>query len=419
MKGLMKRPRIAIRRRKKPAKISVRPVTLYVGTQGGLYIFRSDGARASWRREGPLIAGKDLSVITVSPHDPDTLYAGASAAGIFRTRDAGKSWAKMKFTPPLALLKKHYVLYSRKHPVGFVNEDPNLESNFGKIWSIAVHPKNPETLFVGVEPPALLRSDDDGKTWREVTSLRRIPYSHLWWGPFGAAFLTTIAFDRNNPDIMIVGISGGAGVAISRNGGKSWRSSMRGMETFIEKADKKWQKVVIKTPGIPRALAKKAVFVDVHKLRVHPKNPRVIYSVNHEGSFVSKSGGARWLPLKNGLPNACSRTIALHPGNPRMAWTIPLPGNHKGGIPCIVGDLVVYRTRNLGRKWEPSAEGLPKDVELNIYREAMDADGLSPCGVYFGTSRGELFFSPDEGATWSALATDLPAVRAVTPFVGK
>lgn len=418
MKGFPKRPQISIRRRKKPPKPSVRPVTLFVGTEAGLYILRSDGARQTWRREGPLIGSKDVSVITVSPHDPDTLYAGASTAGLFRSHDGGRTWAKMKFNPPLAPLKKHYVLYSKKHPVGFVNESPGLEDCFGQVWSIAVHPEHPETLFVGLQPPALIRSDDGGKTWREISSLRKIPYSHLWWGPFGPAFLTTIAFDRKKPETMVLGISGGAGVAVTRNGGKTWRSAMRGMETFIPLPDNKWKKIVIKTPGIPAALAKNAVFVDVHKLRVHPKNPRAVYSVNHEGSFVSRTGGARWIRFKGGLPNACSRSIAIHPGNPKMAWTIPLPGNHKGGIPCIVGDLVVYRTRNAGRNWEPSADGLPKNVELNIYRDAMDADGLNPCGVYFGTSRGDVFFSPDEGATWSALATDLPAVRAITARAG-
>ncbi|MGH8103802.1 MAG: WD40/YVTN/BNR-like repeat-containing protein [bacterium] len=390
-----------------------------MGTENGLYIFHSDPAHTAWTREGPFIAGRDVNVITVDPHDTGTIYAGASTAGIFRSRDGGHTWAKIRFPPSLDHLKRFYPHYSAKHPVSFVNDPGTLEKQFGKVWSIAVHPKRPGTLFVGIEPAALFRSDDDGKTWSEMASLRKIRNSNLWWGPFGAAFLTTVGFDAKKPDRMTVGVSGGAGVAVSKNGGKTWRSALRGMQTFLPISETEWKKINIKTSQMPPTLAKKGVFVDVHKLRVHPKAARLIYTVNHEGNFVSKSGGARWTPVKDGLPNACSRSLAIHSGNPKMAWTIPLPGNHKGGIPCIVGDVVVYRTKNFGRKWEPTSEGLPKNVELNIYRDGMDADGLNPCGVYFGTSRGEVFFSPDEGATWRELADGLAPVRAVTPFAPK
>ena len=78
------------------------------------------------------------------------------------------------------------------------------------------------------------------------------------------------------------------------------------------------------------------------------------------------------------------------------------------------GKLQVWRSRTGGDEWEPLTKGLPQqDCYVNVLRDAMSVDALDPCGVYFGTSGGQVYGSRDGGDSWTAIARDLPAVMSV------
>ncbi|MBV8212461.1 MAG: exo-alpha-sialidase, partial [Verrucomicrobia bacterium] len=64
--------------------------------------------------------------------------------------------------------------------------------------------------------------------------------------------------------------------------------------------------------------------------------------------------------------------------------------------------------------WEALTNGLPqKDCYVNVLRDAMAVDALDPCGVYFGTTGGQVYLSAESGDSWSPIVRDLPAVLSV------
>ncbi len=78
------------------------------------------------------------------------------------------------------------------------------------------------------------------------------------------------------------------------------------------------------------------------------------------------------------------------------------------------GKLRVYRSKTGGNDWEPLTKGLPQEnCFVNVFRSAMSVDTLDPCGVYFGTTGGQVYASRDAGDNWSAIVHDLPAVLSV------
>jgi hypothetical protein len=74
----------------------------------------------------------------------------------------------------------------------------------------------------------------------------------------------------------------------------------------------------------------------------------------------------------------------------------------------------VYRSRSGGDDWEPLGKGLPEsNCYVNVLRDAMAVDELDPCGVYFGTTGGQVYGSADAGDTWAPIVRDLPSVLSV------
>ncbi len=74
----------------------------------------------------------------------------------------------------------------------------------------------------------------------------------------------------------------------------------------------------------------------------------------------------------------------------------------------------MFRSRTGGNEWEPLTTGLPQEnCYVNVLRDGMDVDSLDDCGIYFGTTGGQVYASSDSGDTWSALVRDLPSVLSV------
>jgi hypothetical protein len=136
-----------------------------------------------------------------------------------------------------------------------------------------------------------------------------------------------------------------------------------------------------------------------------------LYQQNHCGTYRSDDAGGGWTEITGGLPSDFGYVLGIDPADADTCWVIPEQSSHLRTV-CD-GRLRVYETRDAGATWTARTAGLPQNQAwITVLREAMATDGLNPCGVYFGTSSGHLFASPD-GATWKAVAQYLPKILSV------
>jgi hypothetical protein len=102
----------------------------------------------------------------------------------------------------------------------------------------------------------------------------------------------------------------------------------------------------------------------------------------------------------------------VHAHEPETIYVVPILSDHFHYPP--EGKLRVYRSRTGGNEWEALTNGLPQsDCYVNILRDAMAVDSLDSCGIYFGTTGGQVYASSDSGDTWKPILRDLPAVMSV------
>lgn len=203
----------------------------------------------------------------------------------------------------------------------------------------------------------------------------------------------TILLDALRPERIRVAISA-AGVFGSDDGGGTWRPMNSGL----------------RSESIPDPEA----FVGhcVHRLARHPERPDVLYMQKHWDVMRSDDGGESWLEVSGDLPTDFGFPIAVHAHEPETVYVVPITSDSEHYPPG--GRLRVFRSRSGGEQWEALSDGLPQsDCYVNVLREAMAVDELEPCGVYFGTTGGQVYFSPDSGDHWQAIVRDLPRVLSV------
>jgi hypothetical protein len=129
------------------------------------------------------------------------------------------------------------------------------------------------------------------------------------------------------------------------------------------------------------------------------------------GAFRSDNAGDQWTDVKGNLPSDFGFPIDVHAHEPKTIYVIPLNPFMRSPPD---GKLAVYRSRSGGNEWEPLTKGLPQEnCYINVLREAMAVDSLDKCGVYFGTSGGQVYCSADSGNSWTAIVRDLPYVLSV------
>lgn len=350
---------------------------LMVGTEKGAFLFRSDAGRRRWTVDGPHFKGQGVNHLFLDARDGETLYAGASTdwwgADVYRSRNLGKSWQRLS------------------KELRF-QEDAGLKIK--RIWHIAPGPEDlPRTLFVGVDPAALFRTDDGGKTWQEIKGLNRHPTRDRWAPGFGGLILHTIYQHPTDRNQIYVAISA-AGVFRTTDGGQSWTPCNRGTRAdFLPE----------KYPEVGQC---------VHKLAFHPSRPHVLFQQNHCGVYRSDDAGDHWKDIGRGLPSRFGFPILVHPSEPETLYVIPEESDNFRVVPD--GQPAVYRSRNGGRQWEALRRGLPpRRAYLNVLREAMAADAGDPAGIYFGTTAGQVFASRGEGTHWYLLADGLPRIYSV------
>jgi photosystem II stability/assembly factor-like uncharacterized protein len=362
-------------------------VRVLVGTRKGAFILTSDGRREDWHVSGPHFGGWEVYHVAGSPADPARLYASQSTGWfgqlIQRSDDGGRTWAPVgnRFEYD-GVPGTHQWYDGTPHPW-----------EFARVWHLEPSPGDPDTVYAGVEDAALFRSNDGGGTWQELPGLRGHGSGSSWQPGAGGMCLHTIVLDPSDARRMFVAISA-AGVFRTDDGGDTWRPVNRGL----------------RTEGIPDPGAE--VGHCVHRLAMHPSRPEVLYMQKHWDVMRSDDAGESWHEISGDLPSDFGFPIAVHAHEPDTVYVVPIKSDSEHYPPD--GRLRVYRSRTGGNDWEPLTKGLPQQhCYVNVLRDAMAVDSLDSCGVYFGTTGGQVYASADAGDTWAPIVRDLPAVLSV------
>ena len=362
-------------------------VRVLVGTRKGAFVMTADGKRERWDITGPHFAGWEIYHLKGSPAEPDRIYASQSSGWfgqlIQRSDDAGKTWEPMgnQFVYD-GVPGTHQWYDGTQHPW-----------KFARVWHLEPSLSDPDTVYAGVEDAALFRTIDGGQTWCELPGLRGHSTGASWQPGAGGMCLHTILLDPTDPQRIFVAISA-AGAFRSDDGGVTWRPINRGL----------------KSEGIPDPNAE--VGHCVHRIAMHRSRPGVLFMQKHWDVMRSDDAGDSWREVSGNLPTDFGFPIDVHAHEPETIYVVPITSDSHHFPPD--GKLRVYRSRSGGQEWEPLTKGLPqRDCYVNVLRDAMAVDSLDDCGVYFGTTGGQVYASADGGDTWSAIVRDLPPVLSV------
>jgi hypothetical protein len=411
-------------------------VRVLVGTKKGAFILTSDGKRDKWKVDGPHFAGWEIYHMKGSPADTNRIYA-SQTSGWFgqimqRSDDGGKTWF-MPGSQPAKVDEPAGPAHDPSEPTtGSTSEGmPKGESNkfvyntdeskggapltthqwydgtqhpweFKRVWHVEPSPSNPDVAFAGVEDAAIFKTTDGGKTWNEMTGLRGHGTGPQWSPGAGGLGAHTILIDPKNENRMYCAISA-AGAFRSDDGGKTWKPINKGLHSDY----------------IPDATAE--VGHCVHRIAFHPSNTDTVYMQKHWDVLRTDNAGDEWHEVSGNLPSDFGFPIDVHAHEPETIYVVPILSDSLHYPP--EGKLRVYRNKTGGRDprgWEPLTNGLPqKDCYHNILRDAMCVDTMDPCGIYFGTTGGQVYGSSNGGDSWQPLVRDLPAVLSVEVQVVK
>jgi photosystem II stability/assembly factor-like uncharacterized protein len=344
---------------------------LLVGTRKGLFLVRRDAD--GWSAPAQTLAGWSINHAAGDPRDGALLacsnnwvYGGA----FHRSTDGGETWERSE---------------GLRMPEG-----SGLTLN--ATWHVEPgHDSQPGTLWLGVDPGGLFRSEDNGATWEPVAGLTEHPTRDKWEPGGGGMCAHSISLDPGNSERLWVGISA-AGVFRTEDGGESWKPANAGTEACFLPADP--------FPEVGQC---------VHKVLSHPARPDRLWQQNHCGVYRSDDAGESWERLDgNGLPSSFGFPLALDPADPDVAFVAPEEGSDNR----VTSDsrVGVYRTSDGGATWELVAEGLPEPAWASIKREGMAFDDEA---VYLGTQSGAVYAFDRAGGAWTQVATDLPEILSV------
>jgi hypothetical protein len=362
-------------------------VRVLVGTRKGAFILTADGRREQWEVSGPHFGGWEIYHVAASPAEPSRLFASQSGGWfgqvIQRSDDGGVTWAPVgnEFRYD-GVPGTHQWYDGTPHPW-----------EFARVWHLEPSLTDPDSVYAGVEDAALFHSADGGATWQELSGLRGHGSGSSWQPGAGGMCLHTIMLHPTDPGRIYTAISA-AGVFRTDDAGKTWQPANRGL----------------RSEGIPDEDAE--VGHCVHRLAMHPARPETLFMQKHWDVMRSDDGGDSWREISGDLPTDFGFPIAVHPHEPDTIYVVPITSDSQHYPP--EGRLRVYRSRTGGDEWEPLTRGLPqRDCYVNVLRDAMAVDSLDSCGVYFGTTGGQVYVSSDAGDSWTPIVRDLPAVLSV------
>jgi photosystem II stability/assembly factor-like uncharacterized protein len=379
-------------------------VRVLIGTRKGAFTATADGKRQRWDISGPHFGGWEIYHMKGSPVDPSRIYASQSSSWfgqiIQRSSDGGKTWEQPGTKPG--------------EPVTTPDGTPKAESNkfvyignpgthmwydgtphpweFKRVWHLEPSLTDPDTVYAGVEDAAIFRTTDGGQNWTELPGLRNAQ-GPKWQPGAGGMCLHTILLDPANPDRIFIAISA-AGAFRTDDGGKTWKPINRGLRSQY----------------IPDPNAE--IGHCVHRIAMHPSRPNTLFMQKHWDVMRTDDAGDNWREVSGNLPTDFGFPIDVHAHEPETIYVVPIKSDGEHYPP--EGKLRVYRSRTGGNEWEALTKGLPQsDCYVNVLRDAMAVDKLDKCGVYFGTTGGQVYASPDGGDNWAPIVRDLPAVVSV------
>jgi len=384
-------------------------VRVLVGTHKGAFVLTADGKRKDWTVSGPFFAGWEIYHLKGSPVDPNRIYV-SQTSGWFgqllqRSDDGGKTWHQPGLQneampapgPPKALPNRF--VYDTSAETGkpltthMWYDGTQHPWEFKRVWHLEPSLHDPDTVFAGVEDAALFCSKDGGENWHELSALRGHGTGPKWQPGAGGMGLHTIILDPSNPKRIYIAISA-AGAFRTDDGGATWKPINKGLYSKY----------------IPDPNAE--VGHCVHHVAINPSRPDVLFMQKHWDVMRSDDAGDNWRKISGNLPTDFGFAIDVHAHEPETLYVVPIKSDSEH-YP-LDGKLRVYRSRTGGIEWEPLAKGLPeKDCYVNVLRDAMAVDTLDDCGVYFGTTGGQVYASPDGGDNWAPIVRDLPAVLSV------
>jgi photosystem II stability/assembly factor-like uncharacterized protein len=362
-------------------------VRLLVGTRKGAFLLTADGGRKNWKIDGPHFAGWEVYHMKGSPADPNRIYASQSSSWsgqvMQRSDDGGATWNVVgnKFAYD-GVPGTHMWYDGTPHPW-----------EFKRVWHLEPSLTNPDEVLAGAEDAGLFQSTDGGQNWAELSGLRTHTTGSAWQPGAGGLCLHTIILDPTNPKRIVIAISA-AGAFRTDDGGTTWKPINRGLVSKY----------------IPDPTAE--VGHCVHHIAAHPSRPGVLFMQKHWDVMRSDDAGDNWVEVSGNLPTDFGFVIDVHAHEPETLYVVPIKSDAEHFVPD--GKLRVFRSRTGGNDWEPLTKGLPQqDCYVNVLRDAMAVDRLDTCGVYFGTSGGQVYASADAGDSWMAIVHDLPPVLSV------
>jgi hypothetical protein len=362
-------------------------VRVLVGTRKGAFILSADGKRTTWDVSGPHFAGWEIYHMKGSPADPNRIYASQSNSWFGqvmpRSDDGGTTWQTVgnKFVYD-GVAGTHTWYDGTPHPW-----------EFKCVWHLEPSLGDPDTVYAGIEDAAMFRSTDGGQNWEELSGLRTHGTGPKWQPGAGGLCLHTILIDPTNPRRIFIAISA-AGAFRTEDGGATWKAINQGLRSQY----------------IPDPTAE--VGHCVHRLAMHQSRPNTLFMQKHWDVMRTDNAGDQWTEISGNLPTDFGFVIDVNTNEPETVYVVPIKSDSEHYVHD--GKLRVFRSRSGGNEWEALTKGLPqKDCYVNVLRDAMSVDSLDPCGVYFGTSGGQVYASPDGGDSWSTIVRDLPAVLAV------
>jgi hypothetical protein len=386
-------------------------VRVLVGTRKGAFILTADGKRQNWEVDGPYFTGWEIYHMKGSPADPNRIYCSQTSGWfgqmVQRSDDGGKTWHQPgiqpvqkppepgRMPPPAPNrffydaspetgkpLTTHQWYDGTQHPW-----------EFKRVWHFEPSLSDPDTVYAGVEDAALFRSTDGGQNWHELPGLRGHGTGPKWQPGAGGMCLHTIILDPSNPNRIYIAISA-AGAFRTDDGGKNWKPINKGLYSQY----------------IPNPNAE--VGHCVHHIAMNPSRPGVLFMQKHWHVMRSNDAGDNWTKVSGNLPTDFGFVIDVHAHEPETIYVLPIKSDSEHFV--HEGKLRVFRSRTGGNEWEPLTKGLPqKDCYVNVLRDAMAVDSLDKCGIYFGTTGGQIYASADAGDSWAPIVRDLPAVLSV------
>ncbi len=357
-------------------------VMLAVGTGKGLFLATSTDRR-DWKLTGPHFPMTDVYAIGIDTRrDRPRLLAGMTSEhfgpSVAFSDDLGASWQEPEHAP-----------------VAFPED---TGASLARVWQLTPGPANqPDVVYAGVEPSAVFRSADGGRSFELLRGLWDHPHRTQWEPGFGGKAVHTVLPHPDDPDRLTVAMSTG-GVYRSADGGANWQASNAGIKAYF---------LPNQYPEFGQC---------VHKVAAHPRRPDQLFAQNHHGVYRSDDAGDKWISIADGLPADFGFPIVSHPHRPGVVYTFPLTADSRRLPPD--GRCRVYRSEDAGESWVGLAEGLPQEGFYTVVlRDAMSADDADPAGIYFGTRSGEVYGSADEGDSWQQIAAHLPDVLCVRAAV--